>query len=149
MAEVSAKFVWHNISTLTAVWETFCGIHGTQFDISGLDIVDIFENIFDTALMQLTVNEKNTYEQQEILKTSGPFTFSCRMRSGFSYVYVDGHSMSSSTLVILFKELHAVHSILFEILPLERLELIEKFSPFSDNSKRNEFQGPLTHLFSI
>jgi hypothetical protein len=53
--------VWHNISTLTAVWETFCGMHGTQFDISNLDIMDIFENISDTALMQLIVNLKKKH----------------------------------------------------------------------------------------
>lgn len=29
MAEVSVNFVWHSISMLTAVWETFCGIHDT------------------------------------------------------------------------------------------------------------------------
>jgi hypothetical protein len=38
-----------DIGTLSAVWETFSGIHGSQIDISNLDIVDIFENISDTA----------------------------------------------------------------------------------------------------
>jgi hypothetical protein len=42
----------------TAVWETFSGMQGPQFDVSDSDTVDIFENISDTALMQLIVNEK-------------------------------------------------------------------------------------------
>jgi hypothetical protein len=46
--------------------ETFCGIDGTQFGISNLDIVDAFENISDTALMQLIVNETDKHIQHEI-----------------------------------------------------------------------------------
>lgn len=63
------KFVWQNITTLSAVWETICGIHGPQFDISNLDTVDIFESILDTAIMQLTVNKMKKYAQQKILKS--------------------------------------------------------------------------------
>jgi hypothetical protein len=63
---VSMKFVWQGISTLPAVQETFYVIHGPQFNISNLDIVDIYENIFDMAIMWLLVNETNRYTQQEI-----------------------------------------------------------------------------------
>jgi hypothetical protein len=59
MGGVSMKFIWQGIRTLSAVRETFCSIHSPQFDISNLDTVDIFENIFDTALTDLIVNETN------------------------------------------------------------------------------------------
>jgi hypothetical protein len=49
MEGVSMKFVWQDISTLCAVRETFCGIHGPQFDISHFYIVNIFVNISDIA----------------------------------------------------------------------------------------------------
>jgi hypothetical protein len=47
-------------------------IHGIQFDISNLDIVGVSENISDTALMQLIINETNKYIQHKMLKSSGP-----------------------------------------------------------------------------
>jgi hypothetical protein len=72
------KFVWYDIST-SAAWEKFCSIHSPQFSIPNLDIVDIFENIFDTALMQPIVNETNKHAQQEILKTSGPLHFALEL----------------------------------------------------------------------
>jgi hypothetical protein len=50
MGGVSMKFVRQYISMIPAVQETFHGIHGPQFDISDLDIVDIFENISDTDI---------------------------------------------------------------------------------------------------
>jgi hypothetical protein len=53
------------MSTLSAVWETFCGIHSPQFDISNLDTVDTFEDIPDTAVIQLTVNRMNKYAQHK------------------------------------------------------------------------------------
>jgi hypothetical protein len=42
---VLMKFVWQDISMLSAVQETFCGIHGPQTDVSNSVVVDIFENI--------------------------------------------------------------------------------------------------------
>jgi hypothetical protein len=42
----SIKFALYHISILSAVQETFCGIHNLQFDISTLDIVAISENIW-------------------------------------------------------------------------------------------------------
>jgi hypothetical protein len=53
------KSVWQDISSLSAIWETFCGINGPQFAISNLNIVGIFENILGTTIMQLTVNKMN------------------------------------------------------------------------------------------
>jgi hypothetical protein len=63
------------------VWEPFCGIHGTQFDLSNLDAVGTFENISDTALLQLMVNETNKYTRHKILKNSGPLTLHSRIRT--------------------------------------------------------------------
>jgi hypothetical protein len=60
---------------LSAIRGTFYSIHAPQFDISNLDIMDIFENIFDPVVMQLIVNESNRYAQQEISKASGRFIF--------------------------------------------------------------------------
>jgi hypothetical protein len=65
---------------LSEVWETLCADHGLQFDISDLDIPDIFENIFYTAPTQLIVYETNKYAQQKILKTFGRFILSSRIR---------------------------------------------------------------------
>jgi hypothetical protein len=45
---VSMRLVWQDISTLSVVWGTFYGIHSPA--------LDIFENIYDTALMQLIAN---------------------------------------------------------------------------------------------
>jgi hypothetical protein len=40
-----------DISTLSAVQETFCGIHDDpQFDITNLDLVDIFEKFLTQLL---------------------------------------------------------------------------------------------------
>jgi hypothetical protein len=46
-----------NTDTLSAVQETFCGIHGPQFDIHNLDTVYIFENISDIAIVQVILME--------------------------------------------------------------------------------------------
>jgi hypothetical protein len=43
------KFVWQDISMLSAVQETFCGIHGPQIDICNSAVVDICENISDSS----------------------------------------------------------------------------------------------------
>jgi hypothetical protein len=59
MGRTSMESVWQDISSLSAIWETFCGIHDPQFDISNLDIVGIYENIFGTSVMQLIVNKMN------------------------------------------------------------------------------------------
>jgi hypothetical protein len=37
--------------------------------------VDIFENIFDTVVVQVIVSESNRHAQQEISKASGPIMF--------------------------------------------------------------------------
>jgi hypothetical protein len=59
MGGVSMQFVWQYTSMLSEVQETFCGIHCPHFNIPNLDIVSIFENIINTALMQLIANEIN------------------------------------------------------------------------------------------
>jgi hypothetical protein len=50
---MSMRFVWQDISMLSAAWEIFCGIHGLQCNISNLDTVDIFENTSNTALFKI------------------------------------------------------------------------------------------------
>jgi hypothetical protein len=60
--------------------ETFCNVHGPQFDTAELDVVSVFENIFDIVLVQLTVDETNKYAQQEISKSIKPLTFRSRIR---------------------------------------------------------------------
>jgi hypothetical protein len=59
MGGVSMKFVWQGISMLSVVQETLSGIHSPQCDISNLNLVDIFENIFGIPLTRLIVNETN------------------------------------------------------------------------------------------
>jgi hypothetical protein len=80
MGGTSMKFVWQDISTLSAVCETICAIHDPQFDISNLDTVDIFESIFDTVIMRLTANNMNKYAQQKILKSSCSLTCHFRLK---------------------------------------------------------------------
>jgi hypothetical protein len=55
---VSMKFVWQDISTLSAAWKIFRGTHVPQFNIPTLDKAHIFKNISDTVLMQLVINSK-------------------------------------------------------------------------------------------
>jgi hypothetical protein len=49
--------VWQDISSLSAIWETFCSNNGPKFAISNFNIVGIFKNILGTPIMQLTVNK--------------------------------------------------------------------------------------------
>jgi hypothetical protein len=56
MGAVSVKFVWQEIIMFSAVGETSFDIRGPQVIISNMDMVDIFENIFYTAVMQLITN---------------------------------------------------------------------------------------------
>lgn len=76
----------------SAVGETSSGIHGPQFFISYMDIVNIFENILDTAVMQLVVSEMSKCAQQNTSKSSGSLTFCSRIRKWksitFSEIYV-------------------------------------------------------------
>jgi hypothetical protein len=46
MGAMSVKLVWQEIVMFSAVGETSCGIHGPQFLIPNMDIVDIFENTY-------------------------------------------------------------------------------------------------------
>jgi hypothetical protein len=43
---VSTKFAWHDISTLSVVWKTFCSVQGPQFNTPNLDVVNISEKNF-------------------------------------------------------------------------------------------------------
>jgi hypothetical protein len=45
-----------------------------------LDVVEVFEKLFDIVLMQHTVEETNRYAQQKIAKSTTPFTFHSRIR---------------------------------------------------------------------
>jgi hypothetical protein len=87
MGGMSMKFVWQDISTLSAAWKIFCGTHA-QFNIPTMDKADISGNISDTVLMLLVVNETNRYKQHDNSKVSAPFTFCCRIRKR-EYVTVD------------------------------------------------------------
>jgi hypothetical protein len=64
----SSTFVWENIYSFPASQDTFCNVYGPQFYTAELHVVSAFENIFDIALVQLIVDETNTYAQQEISK---------------------------------------------------------------------------------
>jgi hypothetical protein len=66
---VSSNLVWENIDSFCASRETFCNVHGPQFNTAELDVVSVFENIFEIALVQLIVDETNKYAQQEISKS--------------------------------------------------------------------------------
>jgi hypothetical protein len=59
LAGVSNNFVWENIDSFPTSRETFCNVYGPQFDTAELDVVSVFENISDIALLQLTVDETN------------------------------------------------------------------------------------------
>jgi hypothetical protein len=41
-------------------------VYGPQFDTADLNVLSAYENIFDIAVVQLTVDETNRYAQQEI-----------------------------------------------------------------------------------
>jgi hypothetical protein len=71
--------VWKNIDSFPASRETFCNVYGPQFDTAELDVVNVFENIFDIALVQLIVDETNKCAQQEISKSIKPLTFCSRI----------------------------------------------------------------------
>jgi hypothetical protein len=66
---VSGKFVWQNIDSFPNSRETFCDVYGPQFNTTELDVVSAFEKNFDSALVQLTVDETNRSAQQEISKS--------------------------------------------------------------------------------
>jgi hypothetical protein len=76
---VSNNFVCENIDSFPASRETFCNVYGPQFNTAELDVVSVFENIFDIALVQLIVDEINKYAQQEIWKSIKPLTFRFRI----------------------------------------------------------------------
>jgi hypothetical protein len=48
--------------------------------MSNLDVVDIFENVFDTACLLVIVSENKVYIVQIISNFFGPFTFYSRIR---------------------------------------------------------------------
>jgi hypothetical protein len=80
MGGVSGIFLWQDIGTFSATQETFCGICGSQFDVSDLDVVEVFEKFFDTVLMQHITEGTNRYAQQKIAKNVTPSTFCSRIR---------------------------------------------------------------------
>jgi hypothetical protein len=115
---VSSKFVWENIDSFPVSQERFCNVHGPQFDTAELCVV--FENILDTALVQLIVDESNKYAQQEISKSIKPLTFRSRIR--MRDVTVDEMYMGSALFMLIgivqkptlrsyYEEPPAVHSI--------------------------------------
>jgi hypothetical protein len=44
-------------------------VYGPQFNTAELDVVSVFEDIFDITLVQFIVDEINKYAQQEISKS--------------------------------------------------------------------------------
>jgi hypothetical protein len=134
-------------------------VYGPQFDTAELDVVSVFENIFDIALVQLIVDETNKYAHQEISKSIKPLTFRSRIRK-WEDVTVDELYVGLALFMLIgimqkhtLRCYYAKNLLLFtpyfpKILPLERLELIIRFVHFADNSKQNEYRGP-SKLFKI
>jgi hypothetical protein len=60
---------------------------------------------------------------------------------GASCICVDGHNTEANAQVVLFKELLAVHSIIFCNSAMERMELTQKFIHFSDNDEKTNFRA--------
>jgi hypothetical protein len=79
LAGVSKNCVWENIDSFPTSREIFCNVHGTQFDTAELDVLSVFENIFDIALVQLIVDKTNKYARQEISKSIKSLTFRSRI----------------------------------------------------------------------
>jgi hypothetical protein len=50
-------------------------VFGAQLGTVEMDVTNVFKNILNTALVQLTEDETNRYPQQKILKNVNPFTF--------------------------------------------------------------------------
>jgi hypothetical protein len=59
MGRFVSEVLWRDVSRQSAVWETLYGIHCLQFDVSNLNIMDIFENVCDTVIMQGVLSEMN------------------------------------------------------------------------------------------
>ncbi|PNF40920.1 hypothetical protein B7P43_G14977 [Cryptotermes secundus] len=159
LEEVSRRFVWEDIDSFHASRESFCGVCGPQFDTAELDVISVFESIFDISLVQLIVDETNRYAQQEISKIARPLTFRSRIRK-WEDVTVDEMYVVLALIMLTgidqrptLRSYYSKNRLLFtpffaETLPLERLEVIMRFLHFSDNSKQNEYQGP-SKLFKI
>ncbi|PNF31583.1 hypothetical protein B7P43_G00790 [Cryptotermes secundus] len=159
LEEVPRRFVWEDIDSFHASRESFCGVCGPQFDTAELDVVSVFESIFDISLVQLIVDETNRYAQQEISKIARPLTFRSRIRK-WEDVTVDEMYVVLALIMLTgidqrptLRSYYSKNRLLFtpffaETLPLERLEVIMRFLHFSDNSKQNEYQGP-SKLFKI
>jgi hypothetical protein len=58
----------------------FCNVYGPQFETAEPDVMSAFENIFDIAFVQLTVDVTNRYAQQEISKSIRPLIFHSTIR---------------------------------------------------------------------
>jgi hypothetical protein len=63
---VSSKFVWKYMDSYSASWETFCDVYGPHLDTAEMSFMWAYENISNTALVQLTGHETNGYPQQDI-----------------------------------------------------------------------------------
>jgi hypothetical protein len=127
--------VWQNIDSFPTSQETLWAVCGPQFDTAELDVLSAFENTFDTALVELIVDETNRYAQQEISKSVKPF--SGRNVRRFASIYVDGHCIRAYTSIVLRKEPATVHSIFSENLPLERLVVVIFFVKLSFIMKKS------------
>jgi hypothetical protein len=80
MGGVSRIFFWWDIGTFSATQKTFCGICGSQFNDTDLDVVEVFGKFFDTVLMQHIVEQTNKYVHQQIAESVMPFTRHSRIR---------------------------------------------------------------------
>lgn len=86
---------------LSAVCEIFCDVHGPQFNVSNLDIVDTFDNIFDRALIQLIVNE--TTKSSVVCEFSTCFLISVEWGRELTNQYVHADTNKTSAIVTRIK----------------------------------------------
>jgi hypothetical protein len=144
---VSNNFMRENIDSFPASRETFYNVYGPQFNTAELDVMSVFENIFDIALAQLIVDKTNGYAQQEISKSIKPLTFHSRIQK-WEDVTVDEMYVVLALFMLIgivqkptLRSYYAKNRLLFtpyfpETLPLERLELIIRFMHFADGGTR-------------
>jgi hypothetical protein len=149
---MSSKFVWENVDSFPSSRETFCNVHGPQFNTA--------ECVWKHFWYCPCTTHCRWSQQQEISKSIRPLTFCSRIRK-WEDVTVDNMYVVLPLFMLLgiiqkpaLRSYYKRNQLLFtpfffsETSALERLEVIMKFMRFSDNSKQNEYQGP-PKLFKI
>jgi hypothetical protein len=114
---------------------------GPQFDTADLDVVSAFESIFDISLVQLIVDERNRYAQQEISKIARPLSFHSRIRK-WEDVTLDEMYVVLAIIMLAgiaqrptVRSYYSKNRLLFtpfyaETIPLDRFESIMRFLHF-------------------